>query len=162
MTAPEKQIRPLRLPEDEPAVLAYIQGLQDYELGFEANRRKDPQFAVDHWRDVQHRCAEKHGAMFIAEQGGNPVGWAFTYEEHGELFIAEPERRHGFLAEIYVVPGARGAGHGKALIEACEAWSRARGHKLMMIGVLAKNARAIRSYEGVGYTAYSLAMRRYL
>lgn len=155
-------VRPLRLPEDEPAVLAYIQGLQDYELGFEANRRKDPGFAVDHWRNVQHRCAEKHGAMFIAEQGGNPVGWAFTHEEHGELFVTEPERRHGYLAEIYVVPGARGAGHGKALIEACEAWSRERGHKLMMIGVLAKNARAIRSYEGAGYAPYSVAMRRYL
>jgi GNAT superfamily N-acetyltransferase len=162
MTVPQKQIRPLRLPEDEPAVLAYIQGLQDYELGFEGNRRRDPAFAVDHWRDVQHRCAEKHGAIFIAEQGGNPVGWAFTYEEHGELFIAEPERRHGFLAEIYVVPGARGAGHGKALIQACEAWSRGRGHKLLMIGVLAKNARAIRAYEGVGYEPYALTLRRYL
>ncbi len=162
MTAPEKHVRALRLPDDEPAVLAYIQGLQDYELGFEPNRRKDPQFAADHWRDVQHRCAEKHGAMFIAEQGGNPVGWAFAYEEHGELFIAEPERRHGFLAEIYVVPGARGAGHGKALIEACEGWSRDRGHKLLTIGVLAKNKRALRSYEGAGYVPYTVIMRRYL
>ena len=155
-------VRPLRLPEDEPAVLAFIQGLQDYELGFEANRRKDPAFAADHWRNAQHRCAEKHGAMFIAEQGGKPVGWAFAYEEHGELFVAEPERRHGYLAEIYVVPGARGAGHGKALIQACEAWSRERGHKLLMIGVLAKNASAIRAYESAGYAPYSIAMRRYL
>jgi GNAT superfamily N-acetyltransferase len=155
-------VRPLRLPDDEPAVLAYIQGLQDYELGFEANRRKDPQFAVDHWRNVQHRCAEKHGAMFIAEQGGKPVGWAFAYEEHGELFVTEPERRHGFLAEIFVAPDARGAGHGKALIEACESWSRERGHKLMTIGVLAKNSRALRAYAGAGYEPYTVIVRRYL
>jgi GNAT superfamily N-acetyltransferase len=155
-------VRDARLPQDEPAILAYIRGLQDYEAGFEPNRRRDPGFAADHWRDVQERCAQKHGAMFIAEQGGNPVGWAFAHEEHGELFIAEPERRHGFLAEIYVVPGARGAGHGKALIEACEDWSRGRGHALLQIGVLARNARAIRAYEGCGYEPYTLILRRYL
>lgn len=155
-------VRDARLPKDEPAILSFITGLQDYEAAFEPNRRRDPAFAADHWRDAQHRCAEKHGTMFIAEQDGKPVGWAFAYEEHGELFIAEPERRHGFLAEIFVMPQARGAGHGKALIEACEDWSRGRGHKLLTIGVLAKNARAIRAYEGSGYQPYTVTMRRYL
>lgn len=155
-------VRPIQLPGDEPAILSFIQGLQDYELGFENNRRRDPQFVADHWRDAQHRCAEKHGAMFIAEQDGRKLGWASAYEEHGELFITEPERRHGFIAEIFVVPEARGQGHGKALIAACEAWSRERGHKLLTIGVLAKNAHAIRAYEGAGYAPYTLIMRRYL
>jgi len=155
-------VRPIRLPDDEPAILAFIQGLQDYELDFEANRRRDANFVVEHWREAQERCAQKHGAMFIAQQGGNQVGWAFAYEEHGEIFITEPDRRHGFLAEIFVVPGARGAGHGKRLIAAVEGWSRERGHTCLMIGVLAKNARAIRSYEGAGYEPYSLMMRRYL
>jgi GNAT superfamily N-acetyltransferase len=100
--------------------------------------------------------------MVIAEQDGHAVGWAFAYEERGELFIAEPERRHGFLAEIYVLPDARRAGHGKALIAACEAWSRGRGHKLLTIGVLAKNQGAIRAYEGAGYEPYTLIVRRYL
>src|SRR5690606_29579360 len=132
-------IRPVRLPDDEPAILAFIQGLQDHELGFEPNRRRDPDFAADHWRDAQERCAQKHGVMFIAEQDGKPVGWACAYEEQGELFIAAPERRHGFLAEIYVMREARGQGHGKMLIEACEGWSRMRGHALMTIAVLARN-----------------------
>ena len=155
-------IRECRLPQDEPAILSFITGLQDYEAAFEPNRRRDPDFAVDHWRDVQERCAEKHGTMFIAEQDGKPVGWAFAYEEHGELFIAEPERRHGFLAELFVNPDARGKGLGKALIEACEGWSRGRGHALLMIGVLTRNARAIRAYEGSGYAPYTVIMRRYL
>jgi GNAT superfamily N-acetyltransferase len=160
-------VRDARLPQDEPAILSFITGLQDYEAAFEPNRRRDPAFAADHWRDAQHRCAEKHGAMFIAEDfvpvaGGNPVGWAFAYEEHGELFVTEPQRRHGFLAEIFVMPEARGKGLGKALIEACEAWARGRGHALLTINVLARNARAIRSYEGSGYAPYTVTMRRYL
>lgn len=155
-------VREARLPQDEPAILSFIQQLQDHELAFEPNRSRDPDFAVDHWRKVQHVCAEKHGAIFVAEQDGKPVGWAFTYEEHGELFITEPERRHGFIAELYVVPAARGTGLGRALIGACEGWSRARGHAVMMIGVLAGNTRAIRTYEGAGYSHYNHIMRRYL
>jgi GNAT superfamily N-acetyltransferase len=155
-------VRDARLPRDEPAILSYIRDLQDYEAAFEPNRRTGPVFAVDHWREIQHRCAQKHGAIFIAEQDGAAVGWAFAHEEHGELFITEPERRHGFIAELYVVPAARGAGHGKALIAACEAWSRERGHSWLMIGVLASNARAIRAYEGAGYSPYTILMRRYL
>jgi GNAT superfamily N-acetyltransferase len=155
-------IRDVRLPQDEPAILSFINGLQDHEAAFEPNRRRDPGFAADHWRDAQHRCAQKHGAMFIAEDAGRAVGWAFAYEEHGELFITEPERRHGFLAEIYVAPDARRAGHGKALIQACEDWSKARGHAVMTIGVLVGNQGAIRAYEGAGYAPYTVLMRRYL
>ena len=155
-------VRDARLPQDEPAILSFINGLQDYEAVFEPNRRRDPDFAADHWRDVQDTCAEKHGSMFIAEDAGKPVGWAFAYEMHGELFITEPERRHGFIAELYVVPAARGAGHGRALIAACEDWSRARGHRLITIGVLSGNARALRAYEGAGYAPYTIIMRRYL
>ena len=155
-------IRPARLPDDEAAIFAFLDGLQDHEAAFEPNRRRDPAWAAEHWRVALSRREELNGIMLIAEQDGVPVGWAFAYEEHGELFIAEPERRHGFLAEIYVVPQARRAGHGKALIAACEGWSRGRGHKLLIIGVLAGNTRAIRAYEGAGYAPYSVLMRRYL
>ena len=155
-------IRDVRLPQDEPAILAFINGLQDYEAGFEPNRRRDPNFAADHWRDLQHRCAEKHGTMLIAEHEGKPVGWAFAHDQLGELFVVEPERQHGYLAELYVVPEVRGKGIGRALIEGCEAWARRRGHKLLTVGVLAKNPSAVRAYEGAGYAPYWITLRRYL
>lgn len=150
------------MPDDEPAILSFINGLQDYEAAFESDRRRDADFAVEHWRHVQHVCAEKHGHMVIAEDAGAAVGWAFAYEAHGELFITEPERRHGFLAEIFVAPEARGKGLGRALIDSCEAWAKDRGHKLLIIGVLSKNARAIRAYEGAGYAPYTQFLRKYL
>ncbi|HEU0095955.1 MAG TPA: GNAT family N-acetyltransferase [Rhizomicrobium sp.] len=155
-------IRPVRLPRDEPAILSFINGLQDYEAAFEPDRRRDADFAAEHWRHVQHVCAEKHGHMVIAEDAGAAVGWAFAYEEHGELFITEPERRHGFLAEIFMAPEARGKGLGRALIESCEIWAKDRGHRLLIIGVLSKNARAIRAYEGSGYAPYTQFLRKYL
>jgi GNAT superfamily N-acetyltransferase len=155
-------IRDARLPQDEPAILSFITGLQDYEAAFEPDRRRDPDFAVDHWRDVQHRCAEAHGVFVIAEQEGRPVGWAFAHDTPGHLFVVEPERRHGSIAELFVVPEARGAGHGRALIQGCEEWAKQRGHKLLTLGVLAGNRCALRSYEGAGYAPYTIIMRRYL
>ena len=88
--------------------------------------------------------------MLIAENGEKPVGWAFAYDERAELFVVEPERRHGYLAELFLLPQARGKGLGRALIEGCEAWARVRGHKLLTVGVLARNPTAIRAYEGAG------------
>jgi GNAT superfamily N-acetyltransferase len=155
-------IRDAKLPQDEPVILGFINGLQDYEAGFEPDRRRDPNFAAEHWRELQHRCAEKHGIMLIAEDGRKPVGWAFAHDARAELYVVENDRNHGFLAELYVVPEARGKGLGRALIEGCETWARERGHRLLTVGVLASNGRAIRSYEGAGYAAYGITMRRYL
>jgi GNAT superfamily N-acetyltransferase len=155
-------IREARLPADEPAILSFIDGLQDYEAAFEPDRRRDVNFAVEHWREAQRRHAEKHGIILIAEAAGVPVGWAFAHDETAEVFVVEAERHHGFLAELYVVPQARGKGLGRALIEACEAWARRRGHKLLTVGVLAKNPSAIRAYEGAGYAPYWITLRRYL
>jgi GNAT superfamily N-acetyltransferase len=134
--------------------------LQEHEAAFEGNRRLDAAFASDHWAVMRERA--KDGIILIAEVDGRTVGWALAHDGPGELFMTEAERRHGFLAEIYVEPAARGRGHGKALIAACEDWARARGHKLLMIGVLSQNTRAIRAYEGAGYTPYNLMLRKYL
>ena len=155
-------VREAKLPADEPAILSFINGLQDYEAAFEPDRRRDPDFSIEHWRDLQHRCAEKHGIMLIAEEGGKAVGWAFAHDEKAEVFVVEPERSHGFLAELFLMPQARGKGLGRALIEGCEAWARQRGHRLLTVGVLAKNPAAIRAYEGAGYAPYVAIMRRYL
>src|SRR3569833_2102319 len=110
-------IRDARLPRDEPAILSFINALQDYEAAFEPARRRDPDFAVEHWLLLQLRCAEKHGIMLSAEDDGKPVGGAFAHDQNAELFVVEPERHHGFLAELYVAPQARGKGLGRALID---------------------------------------------
>src|ERR1700754_2399846 len=103
-------IRAARLPEDEPAILSFIWGLQSFENAFEPNRRLDPDFTDEHWADVQAQAAER-GAIFIAENAGVPMGWAFVLEEPGDLFVAEKERRYGFVAELFVAESARGQGH---------------------------------------------------
>lgn len=154
-------IRAARLPEDEPAILSFIQGLQDFEHAFEPNRRLDPAFLAEHWADVRVRAAER-GTILIAEAGGLPVGWVFLLEEPGDIFVDARERRYGFIAELFVQPRARGQGHGRALIAASAEWSRARGLKVLIINVLAKNDKAVAVYERDGFAPYNLNLRKYL
>jgi GNAT superfamily N-acetyltransferase len=155
-------VRPARLPDDEAAILSFIAALQKYEAGFEKSHRTDSDFAAEHWSAVRDRARDNDGVILVAEDGGRTLGWLFAYERQAEMFVAPEERRHGFLAEMYVVPEARGTGVGRALIEACEDWSRGRGHKSMTIDVLSHNHRAIRAYEGTGYAPYTVTLRKYL
>lgn len=154
-------IRAARLPDDEPAILSFIWGLQKFENAFEPNRRLDPNFGPEHWADVRRQAAER-GAFFIAENDDGPVGWAFVVEEAGDIFVREGERRYGFVAELFVEEKARGAGHGRALIAACEDWSRQRGMTVLIIGVLSGNDKAAAVYHRDGFAPYNLFMRKYL
>lgn len=154
-------IRAARLPDDEPAILSFIWGLQNFENVFEPNRRLDPDFAAEHWADVQAQAAAR-GTIFIAENAGTPVGWAFVVEEPGDLFVEKKQRRHGFIAELFVADDARGQGHGRALIAACEGWTRARGMAVLLIGVLTGNDKAAAIYGRDGFAPYNLFMRKYL
>jgi len=154
-------IRAVRLPDDEPAILSFIWGLQKFENAFEPNRRLDPGFADQHWADVRRQAAER-GGFFIAEADGRAVGWAFVVEEAGDLFVKQSERRYGFVAELFVEASARGQGHGRALIAACEDWSRRRGMTVLIIGVLTGNDKAAAVYQRDGFAPYNLFMRKYL
>jgi GNAT superfamily N-acetyltransferase len=154
-------IRPARLPEDEPAILSFIWGLQTFENAFEPNRRLDADFAAQHWADVQAQALAR-GAIFVAETDGKAVGWSVVLEESGDLFVTEKERRHGFIAELFVDASARGQGHGRALIATCENWTRARGMATLLIGVLTGNGKAAALYERDGFAPYNLFMRKYL
>ena len=101
--------------------------------------------------------------MLIAEDDGKPVGWAFAHDETWpSCSWSSRNATTASWPSCMWCREARGKGLGRALIEGCEAWARGRGHKLLTVGVLASNARAIRSYEGAGYAPYGITMRRYL
>jgi ribosomal protein S18 acetylase RimI-like enzyme len=57
-----------------------------------------------------------------------------------------------YLAELYVVPGRRGRGLGRALMEAALREARGRGADTMDIGVDEPDTAARRLYESLGFT----------
>lgn len=77
-------------------------------------------------------------------------------------FVIEEERIFGYIDELFVEEEFRGQGIGRALIAACEEAGRALRLKLIMIGVVAGNARARKTYEAAGFSPYTIDLRKYL
>jgi GNAT superfamily N-acetyltransferase len=154
------QVREARLPADKPVILEFIMALQRYESSLEPNRRYDLSMAEEYYETLVERV--RRGRIFIADDGGRPIGWTIVYEEETEAFIRADERRFAYLAELYVVEAARGTGIAYELIDACEAWARDAGYTTMRIDLLARNERAARAYAKAGYAPYCQEVRKRL
>lgn len=156
------RVRRALLPEDKPALLGFIMGMQRFEKAIEPDRRVDDNVAEDFYADIVDRVVKKNGRILIAERGGTPIGWAAAIEGENEVYVEAEERTYGYIAELFVTEDMRGQGVGRALIEACEAWSTERGHKVLTIGVLVRNTRAHAVYRSAGFDDYVTLLRKYL
>ena len=154
------RVRPARLPQDKPAILRFIDGLQRYEAEFESDRRLDPAYPEDQFAALLKQT--ENGTFLIAERDGEAVGWAAVYEHLAPSYVVPEERRCAVICEAYVDTAMRGQGAGRALLAACEAWARARGITILNIGHLAGNARASAVYEKAGFAPYVLSRRKKL
>ncbi|HEV7159510.1 MAG TPA: GNAT family N-acetyltransferase [Caulobacteraceae bacterium] len=155
-------IRDFEPPRDRAAALAFILGSQLYERAFEADRRTDAEVADDYYAQMMDEVAKNGGRVFVAEEDGRAIGWAAFAVVTGMVYVIEEERRHGYIAELFVETAARGRGVGRALIGACENEARRRGLGQVRIGLLAANRRAADIYARAGYQPYTAELRKYL
>jgi ribosomal protein S18 acetylase RimI-like enzyme len=75
---------------------------------------------------------------------GTPVGTAT-----GAEYEADPGAGHVYA--MWVAPDARGAGVGRALVEAVARWARGRGCTRLVLTVTESNVGARRFYEACGF-----------
>jgi GNAT superfamily N-acetyltransferase len=157
-------IRPPRLPDEKPALLAFIDGLQAFEYDIVPNRRRDATVAAEHFAKLERDMAEFGGAIFVASAApdGPPLGWTVVIETNDDAFIVEAERRFAYIAELFLVEAMRGQGAGRALIDACADWAKGRGLGILAIGVLTGNRHAHDVYRRAGFADYSVQLRKYL
>lgn len=162
-TAEPYRIRHALLPDDKPALLGFIKGMQHFEKAIEPDRRVDDDVAEEFYANITDRVVKKNGRILIAERAdGTAIGWAAAHEAENEVYVEAAERTFGYIAELYVVEDMRGQGIGRTLIAACEDWGRERGLKVMKIGVLVRNPRAHAVYRGAGFDDYVTMLRKYL
>jgi len=84
-------------------------------------------------------------AVIIAMVGALPAG-SVMYSEYGTTEPAD-----GALYGMWVDPGFRGAGVGRALVDAVIAQARAEGKRRLVLHVVAGNDGAGRLYEQAGF-----------
>lgn len=91
------------------------------------------------------------GVVYVADAGGELAGMVALRREDAAAF-----RHSGWIQAVYVRPAWRGAGVATALIEACAAWGRAEGVRILRLSVVAVNADAIRLYLALGFSIYGV------
>jgi GNAT superfamily N-acetyltransferase len=132
-------IRPAT-PEDVPAILQLIKELAEYERA---------PGSVEATEELLHSslfCAEPRVYVHLAEQDGEPVGFALWF-----LNFSTWLGRHGiYLEDLYVKPEHRGRGHGLALLAELARICVERGYGRLEWWVLDWNEPAIGFYRSIG------------
>ncbi len=111
--------------------------------------------------------AEKTMRRFLADLSANSYSCLFVAESDGELIgFLSGELREGSPAfepktwaaveDVYVIPGHRSSGVGRALFEECQKWARKKGANGVSLQVAADNARARKFYEELGFREVSV------
>jgi GNAT superfamily N-acetyltransferase len=91
----------------------------------------------------------REGVQLIARgEDGTPIGFATVFWTWETLGAA----RIGVMNDLFVTPGARGAGLGERLIEACLERCRDHGARTLEWQTAKSNERAQRLYDRVGGT----------
>lgn len=126
---------------DVPVILAMIRELAEYE--------KVPHEARATEEQLREALFGERPAVFahIAEtDDGEAVGFAVWF-----LSFSTWRGAHGiYLEDLYVRPGARGGGHGKALLRELARICVERGYERLEWSVLDWNVSAIDFYRSVG------------
>lgn len=133
------QIRKARQ-EDVPAILGMVRDLAVYEREPDAVRMTEQQLA--------EALFGAHPAVFahVVEDEGRLQGFALWFRTFSTW-----EGVHGIhLEDLYVRPEARGAGHGKALLQALARHAVAQGWARVEWSVLNWNEPSIGFYRSLG------------
>ncbi|MES5821647.1 GNAT family N-acetyltransferase [Streptomyces sp. RG80] len=132
-------------PADIPVIHALVRALAEYE--------KAPDEARATPEQLHEALFGPHPAAYahIAEDDttGEPVGFALWF-----LNFSTWRGVHGiYLEDLFVLPTARGAGHGKALLTELARICVQRGYQRLEWSVLDWNAPSIAFYESLGARA---------
>jgi GNAT superfamily N-acetyltransferase len=128
---------------DAELVLRFIQALAEYE------RLRDACVATI--EDVERTLfgPDPVPRVLIAEWDGAPVGFALWVRNYS-TFLARPGI---WLEDLFVDPGARGHGVGKALLATLARIATERGYGRVEWSVLDWNEPSIRFYQSLGAVA---------
>jgi GNAT superfamily N-acetyltransferase len=140
-------------PEDVPAIHRLIRDLAEYERSLEEAQATE--------EDLRRSLFGAHPAVFahVATHDGSVAGFALWF-----LSYSTWTGTHGiYLEDLYVKPGMRGRGYGRALLAELARICAERGYARLEWSVLDWNAPSIGFYKSLGaapmdeWTVYRLS-----
>ena len=126
--------------KDVPLIRELIEGLAEYE------RLRHQCVATDELLTATLFGERPVAEVVIAEADGTPAGFALFFHNYS-TFLARPGI---YLEDLFVRPGHRGQGIGRALLQHLASLAIARGCGRLEWAVLDWNVDAIGFYTGLG------------
>jgi GNAT superfamily N-acetyltransferase len=122
-----------------------LRSLLDTPDAFGSTYGEESTASENAWRDwAAGRWRNGTAAVFLAEDEGRAVGTAT-----GAAYDAAPGEAHVYA--MWVAPDARGAGVGRALLDAVARWARDRGDSRLQLQVTEANDPARAFYGACGF-----------
>ncbi|KAB2334713.1 GNAT family N-acetyltransferase [Cytobacillus depressus] len=97
---------------------------------------------------IKERLTSEDSVIFIAFDGGNPVGFVQLYPSFSSVSM----KRLWILNDLYVKESVRGKGYGEKLIKQAIKFAKDTKAKGLLLETAADNIDAQKLYEKVGFT----------
>jgi ribosomal protein S18 acetylase RimI-like enzyme len=141
-------------------VRACFVALQEYERSLDPAAPRGDAIADVYLGRMLGRCASWAGRVFVAEAGGDVVGFVSVWGRVPPQEPDEPPHDYAYVSDLVLLPAFRRRGIGRALLRRAEDHARSLGMDAIRIGVMAANRAALDLYEADGYRATHLELRK--
>ena len=138
---------------DLEQLLAFEQELIKIERPFDPTIKPDP---INYY-DLKGMLTAPHVEVVIAEVNSKIIASGYARIDRSKPFLKH--EHHAYLGFMYVLPDYRGKGLNKKIIDALKIWAATQNINELRLEVYYDNVSAIKAYEKIGFSRYSLEMR---
>jgi RimJ/RimL family protein N-acetyltransferase len=145
-------IRPTRADDAQAYRALRLEALQHHPAVYGADYAERTASPRSYWEDVVQRGAGgATGVTFVAAANDELIGMTNVVR------VTNPKLTHSAsMHGVYVQATWRGTGVADALVQACLAWAREHGVRVVKLGVVTTNAAAIKLYLRCGFSVYGV------
>ena len=144
-------IRRCNLERDLPGLRRGVVELQEFERSIEPTLPQGEDIADGYLADMLASCERWSGAVFVADERGEVVGFVSVFARVPSTERDEPPTPFALIQDLVIAPEHRGQGLGAKLLSRAEIFAREEGAAILRVSVLAKNTQAMELYEAFGY-----------
>ena len=134
-------------------LLAFEQDLIKTERPFDPTLKSDP---VNYY-DLKAMLDSPLAEVVVAEADNKIISSGYARINRSKPFIKHST--HAYLGFMYVLPEYRGQGINKRIIDVLKNWAASQNISEFRLEVYYNNISAIKAYEKIGFSRYSLEMR---
>ena len=141
------------IPDDLEQLLVFEQDLIKFERAFDPTVKPDP---VNYY-DLKMMLTAPQIEVAVAEINNKIIASGYARIDKSKPFLKHD--KHAYLGFMYVLPEFRGSGINKQIIDHLKNWAASQNINEFRLEVYYDNDPAIKAYEKIGFSRYSLEMR---